>query len=114
MSMAASLPDATSLVDEYLETKVGVRRSMRGHQMLRVREHASKKEVEQIYKRLAPWLHPDKHQFQDWATTTYGFDLDAATLVQARNLMLEQWQLFKQTKERMVEMDEGLYKQAHV
>ena len=68
MAMASgSMPEIMDMVDMFLDQECKIRRAYRDYQLLRVREKATKREIEIIYTKMSMLLHPDKHQSSNWA-----------------------------------------------
>ena len=103
--------DANALVDLFLDQEVHIRRTWRGHQLLRVRENVSKREIDIIYRRMVGLMRPDKHHFNDWVMTNYP-DTLPGTMEECKGLMRDFWAQWLQTKNSLQELDEGKYKQA--
>ena len=110
--MASSgIPDASALVELFLVQEVKIRRVWRGHQLLRVRENASKREIDIIYWRMVGHLRLDKHHFLDWVIKNYP-DTPQETMEECKTIMRDFWAKWQETENKLVELDEGKYKQA--
>lgn len=109
---AASL-DPESLVDTFLWEKASLRRTYMNHQLLKAREKATKRELEIIYRKLSLTLHPDKGVFHNWLMENYP-DLDTDSYTNATNLMKHFWATWQATKERLMDLEDGFFKQAGV
>jgi hypothetical protein len=109
---AASL-DPESLVDTFLWEKASLRRTYMNHQLLKAREKATKRELEIIYRKLSLTLHPDKGVFDNWLMENDP-DLDTDSHTNATNLMKHFWATWQATKERLMDLEDGFFKQAGV
>ena len=109
---AASL-DPEFLVDTFLWEKARLRRTYMDHQLLKAREKATKRELEIIYRKLSLTLHPDKGVFHNWLLENYP-DLDQDSVTNATGLMKHFWATWQLTKDRLMDLEEGFFKQAGV
>jgi hypothetical protein len=105
--------DPESLVDTFLWEKASLRRTYMNHQLLKAREKATKRELEIIYRKLSLTLHPDKGVFHNWLMENYP-DLDTDSYTNATNLMKHFWDTWQATKERLMDLEDGFFKQAGV
>ena len=60
---SGSMPDSNDLVDMWLEQECKIKRSFGDYPLLRVRETATSREIDIIYKRMSMLLHPDENHF---------------------------------------------------
>jgi len=110
---SAACLDPESLVDTFLWEKASLRRTYMNHQLLKAREKATKRELEIIYRKLSLTLHPDKGVFHNWLMENYP-DLDTDSYTNATNLMKHFWATWQATKERLMDLEDGFFKQAGV
>ena len=110
---SAACLDPESLVDTFLWEKASLRRTYMNHQLLKAREKATKRELEIIYRKLSLTLHPDKGVFHNLLMENYP-DLDTDSYTNATNLMKHFWATWQATKERLMDLEDGFFKQAGV
>ena len=111
-AMACSAdPDPHSLVDMFLQEKLALNRTFKDYQLLKARQGATKRELDIINRRVAKVLHPDKHELQDWTIQHYP-NIAQDCLDQAIKILKDFWDNWLATKTRLVDVDEGTYKQA--
>lgn len=108
---SGSMPDIMDMVDTWMEQECKIRRAYRDYQLLRVREKATRKEIEIIFKKMSMLLHPDKYHFTHWAVTRYP-DITQEALAEGNNMCLAMWNKYLETKNRLAELDDAKYKQA--
>ena len=110
-AMAGSAdPDPQSLVDQFLQEKLALNRTFKDWQLLKARQGATKRELD-INRRVAKVLHSDKHELQDWTIQNY-LNIAQDCLDQAIKALNDFWDTWLATKTRLVDVDEGTYKQA--
>ena len=91
------IPRANALVELFLDQEVKIRRTWRDHQLLRVRENASKREIDIIYRKMFVHLRPDKHHFQDWVIKNSP-DTPQETMEECKTIMRDFWAKWQETK----------------
>ena len=110
--MASSAdPDPQALVDMFLQEKLSLSRTFKDYQLLKARQGASRRELDIINRRVAKVLHPDKHELQDWTIQRYP-NIAQDCLDPAIKVLKDFWDTWLATKTRLVDVDEGTYKQA--
>ena len=95
----------------FLQEKLALNRTFKDYQLLKARQGASKRELDIINRRVAKVLHPDKRQLQDWTLQHYP-NIAQDCLDQAIKVLKDFWDTWLATKTRLVDVDEGTYKQA--
>ena len=108
---SSSLPDVEGMVDEYLEQQCKIRRSYRDYQLLRVRDKATKREIEVVYRKMSMLLHPDRRAFATWAVDKYP-NISQSVLDEGVKLIRATWDKYHEAKERLAELDAAKYKKA--
>jgi hypothetical protein len=103
--------DPGELVDQFLWSTCMLKRANQGYQLLKAREKATKGELDCILKLSSKYIHPDKGKLEEWVHNHHQ-DVDQDTLEQAKDLLGDYWATWLHTKEKLCELDEGLYKQA--
>lgn len=104
-------PDLEGLVDEYLEQQCKIRRTYRDYQLLRVRDKASKREIELVYRKMTLLLHPDRRAFASWAIEKHPQILQS-DLDEGVKLIRATWDKYQEAKDRLAELDAAKYKKA--
>jgi len=108
---SGSMPDIMVMVDTWMEQECKIRKAYRDYQLLRVREKATRKEIEIIYKKMSMLLHPDKNQFANWAINRFP-TITQEALVEGNNMCRAMWDKYLETKNRLAELDDAKYKKA--
>ena len=108
--------DPRALVDEYLEANLGMTRNQRDYQLLQVRHKATQREIEMLTKKFDIFLHPDKFTFDLWVSAKY-FGENAVShecMALAKEDIKNFYQLVKDTKLRLIDIDIGHHQQAWI
>ena len=108
--------DPRALVDEYLEANLGMTRNQRDYQLLQVRHKATQREIDMLTKKFDIYLHPDKFTFDLWVSAKY-FGENAVSLecmALAKEDIKNFYQLVKDTKLRLIDIDIGHHQQAWI
>ena len=108
---SGSMPDIMVMVDTWMEQECKIRKAYRDYQLLRVREKATRKEIEIIYKKMSMLLHPDKNQFANWAFSRFP-DITPEALAEGSNMCRAMWDKYLETKNRLAELDDAKHKKA--
>ena len=111
MASAAAM-DPRVLWEEYLWDKAKIKETYTGYQLLRSRVGATKAELDFIYKLLSPRLHPDKATLEEWLQDHYPDHMDHDFFHQVKDHQCAFWVKWLAEKEKLEELDEGLFKQA--
>jgi hypothetical protein len=102
------------LVDQYLDYLATMKRSHKDYQMLCIRDLATSGELTHVYRLLSKALHPDKGGLIKFVNMHFP-DLDKETLDEARICLMDFWQNYQNTFQRLKELDEGMFtKDLHV
>ena len=105
--------DHRALLDEFLQEHLGISRTFSNYKLLRVRDKASHREIDLITKKMDMSLHPDKFTFQTWLSTKYS-NIDDQVMLAAKEDLKEFYQYFRNTRDRLIDLDDGHYKQAGI
>ena len=97
-------PDLEGLVDEYLEQQCKIRRTYRDYQLPRVRDKASKREIELVDRKMTLLLHPDRRAFASWAIEKHPQILQS-DIDQGVKLIRATWDKYQEAKDRLAELD---------
>ena len=103
--------DHRALLDQYLQEQLGISRTFSNYKLLKVREKASRREIELLTKKMDMALHPDKFTFQNWLASNYP-NIEDQVIVATKEDLKEFYQEFRNTKERLIDLDDGHFKQA--
>ena len=91
-------------------------RTQSEYRLLQVRHKATQREIDMLTKKFDIYLHPDKFTFETWASNTYHGN-DAVTdevMALAKEEIKNFYQLVKDTKLRLIDLDIGLHQQAWI
>ena len=114
--MASMAGDPRALVDEYLTDNLGMTRTQSDYRLLQVRHKATQREIDMLTKKFDIYLHPDKFTFDFWVSAKY-FGENAVSLecmALAKEDIKNFYQLVKDTKLRLVDIDIGHHQQAWI
>ena len=103
--------DPEGYVEKFLEMYcpvLNVRHS--GHKLLMLREHPTSREVQLASKTMSLTLHPDKGLFTTWMQT-YFKEVDLEVVMKAKLKLAAFWMQVQQTKESLIQFDDGYYQQ---
>ena len=111
MASAAAM-DPRVVWEEYLWQKAQLKETYTGYQLVKARAGATKAELEIIYKLLSTRLHPDKTALEEWVEARYPDQMDQDLFLQLKDHQCAFWVKWMAEKEKLEELDEGLFKQA--
>ena len=64
-------------------------------------------------KRMSLILHPDKNRFLDWVQNSYEDNIDSSGIIdKARRIMQELWINWNETKDNLIDRDQGILQKA--
>jgi hypothetical protein len=99
--------DPEGYVEKFLEMYYpGLNVRHTGHKLLMLREHPTSREVQLASKTMALTLHPDKGIFTTWMQT-YFKEIDVEVGMKAKLKLAAFWMQVQQTKESLIQFDEG-------
>lgn len=101
--------DPQAITLEYIKS-LGLDHSCSGYKLLNLRDKATSKEIAIVARKYALDLHPDKNrvnQWMDWRGIK-----DEALQRQVRDHLSQFYHMFLQEKDKLVDFDEKLFKQA--
>ena len=97
----------------FLQQNLGISVHDQDYQLLKVRDQASALEISMASKHMSRMLHPDKNRFMEWVQdTNEEHIIPSGTIDKARLMMGEVWKLWNETKENLIEWDQGILQKA--
>ena len=103
--------DPEGYVEKFLEMYYpGLNVRHAGHKLLMLREHPTSRGVQLASKTTALTLHPDKSLFTTWMQH-YFKEVDLEVVMKAKLKLAAFWMQVQQTKESLIQFDEGYYQQ---
>ena len=76
-----------------------------------MRDQATRREIDIIYKKMSMLSHPDKHQFTTWAVQRFP-TITHDALDEGNKVCRAMWDKYLETKNRLAELDDSKYKKA--
>jgi hypothetical protein len=103
--------DPEGYVEKFLEMYYpGLNVRHAGHKLLMLREHPTSREVQLARKTMALTLHSDNGIFTTWMQT-YFKEVDMEVVMKAKLKLAAFWMQVQQTKESLIQFDEGYCQQ---
>ena len=108
--------DHRGVVDQYLAETLGMVRTQSDYRLLQVRRRLTQREIDMLTRKFGIYLHPDKFPFEAWVTNKYT-DTDTVSvevLAFAKENLKDFYQVVRDTKLRLIDLDDGHYEQAWI
>ena len=106
----ANMEICEGYVDKYLMECLGITRSMRGHQLLRVRPKATKGEILAASKKMNLYLHEDRMSFEEWLLNQDTM-MSEAVIRQCKDILKSFYTFWMQVKNDLAEQDAAFFQQ---
>jgi len=106
----ANMEICEGYVDKYLMECLGITRSMRGHQLLRVRPKATKGEILAASKKMNLYLHEDRMSFEEWLLNQDPM-MSEAVIRQCKDILKSFYTFWMQVKNDLAEQDAAFFQQ---
>ena len=93
----------------FLQQNLGISVHDQDYKLLKVRDQASALEISMASKHMSLILHPDKNRFLDWVRDNFEDSIISRGIIdKARKIMEELWANWNETKDNLIERDQGI------
>ena len=106
----ANMEICENYVDDYLMDRLGITRTMRGHQLLRVRPKATKGDILAASKKMNLYLHEDRMSFEEWLLNEDAM-VSEAVIRQCKDILKSFYTFWIQVKNDLAEQDAAFFQQ---